>query len=60
MIAEPPLETGALQLTMALAFEPVAVLMAGAPGGVGAGTTGLEALDGAPVPTELVAVTDSV
>ena len=55
----PPFEAGAVKLTVAWAFPPVAVPMVGAPGTV-AGITAFEAADAAPVPTELVAVTVKV
>ena len=60
VIAEPPVETGAVHDTTdwALAFA-VADTEVGAPGAV-AGTTAPEAVDGEPVPAALVAVTVNV
>jgi hypothetical protein len=58
-MADPPLLTGAVKLTVAPPFPAVAVPMAGAPGTVAAVTL-LEAADAAPVPTLLVAVTVKV
>jgi hypothetical protein len=51
--------SGAAKLTDALAFAAVALPMIGAPGTV-LGVTLLEALDAAPAPTLLVAVTVNV
>jgi hypothetical protein len=53
--AEPPLEAGGVKDTVACPSPGVPVPMVGAPGTV-AGVT-LTLFDGAPVPTELVAVT---
>ena len=58
-MAEPPLLTGAVKLTEAEPLPGVATALVGAPGTV-AGVTELEALDAAPVPAELVAVTVNV
>ncbi len=58
-MAEPPLEAGAVQLTVAEALPPVAVPMVGAPGTV-AGVTELEEPDWASVPTLLMAATVKV
>ena len=60
LIAAPPLETGAVQVTndWVLAFE-VAVTAVGAPG-TAAGTAGADAADEGPVPAELVADTMKV
>ena len=55
MIAEPPLEAGAVQIRATCPFPRVAELSEGAPGVV-AGVA-LSGLDAAPVPTALVAVT---
>ncbi len=55
-MAAPPLEAGAVQVTVAEALPPVAVPMVGAPGTV-AGVTELDAPDWAPVPTLLMAAT---
>ena len=51
----PPLPAGAVNVTTALALPAVAVPIVGAPGTV-AGVTLLEAAEGAPAPTLLVAV----
>jgi hypothetical protein len=59
VITEPPVEDGALQLTVACVLPAVAVTLLGAPGIV-AGVTALDALDDAPVPTLLVATTVKV
>ena len=58
-MAAPPLEAGAVQVTVAEALPAVAVPMVGAPGVV-AGVTALEAADWAPVPTLLMAATVKV
>src|ERR687883_605476 len=55
-MAAPPLEAGAVQLTLAEALPAVAVTAVGAPGTV-AGVTLFDASDAALVPTALVAVT---
>jgi len=55
----PPLDEGAVQLTVAWAFPAVAVALVEAPGGA-AGMTEFEAADAGPVPLELVAVTVNV
>jgi hypothetical protein len=54
-----PLLAGAVHDTVALAFPAPAVGLDGAAGTV-AGVTAFEALDGAPVPAALVAVTVKV
>ena len=59
MIADPPLLSGAVKVTDALAFPRVAVPIVGAPGTT-AGVTLLDAADADPVPTLLVAVTVNV
>ncbi len=59
MIAVPPSEAGALQLTVACAFPPTAVTLVGAPGTV-SGVTELDGVEDALVPAELVAVTVNV
>jgi hypothetical protein len=56
VIDPPPLLDGAVNAKVACALPAVAVPMVGAPGTV-AGVTRLDAADGGPVPTELVAVT---
>ena len=60
MIAAPPLLVGAVKLTVALALLPVAETPVGAPGAMAAGVTADEALEAAPVPMALVAVTVKV
>ena len=55
-MADPPLEAGAVKLTLAEVLPGVAVPMVGAPGRV-TGVTGLDALEAGPVPMALVAVT---
>ncbi len=59
VMALPPLAAGAVKVTEADPLPAVAVPMVGAPGTV-AGVTELEALEAAPVPTALVAVTVKV
>ncbi len=59
VIAEPPLEAGAVKVTVAWVFPAVAVPMIGAPGTEN-GVTELEAALGAPVPATVVAVTVKV
>jgi hypothetical protein len=59
LIAAPPLEAGADQLTDACPFPPVAVTLVGAPGGA-AGITLLEGEEAEPIPAELLAVTVKV
>ena len=59
MIAEPPLDPGAVNVTVAWAIPAVAVPMVGAPGTV-YGVTALDALEGFEVPPVLVAVTVKV
>ena len=58
-MALPPFEAGGVHDTEAEALPAVAVTLVGAPGTV-AGVTLLEADEGAPVPTALVAVTVKV
>ena len=65
MIADPPFEAGATQLTVAEAFSAIAVALVGAPGTVMTGPeeTGVTALlwaDAALVPSLFVAVTVTV
>ena len=61
MIALPPLEDGAVQLTVACPLPGVALTPVGAPGTVElAGVTLFEDADAGPVPTEFVAVTVNV
>jgi hypothetical protein len=55
----PPLSAGAAHETSALVLPPTAVAAVGVPGVV-AGVTELDAIDGTPVPTPLVAVTVNV
>jgi hypothetical protein len=59
VIALPPLLSGAVKVTLACAFPPVAVTPVGAPGTV-AGVTLLDAIDGAPDPAAFVATTVKV
>jgi hypothetical protein len=59
VIAEPPSEAGAVQLTVAWVLPPVAVTLIGAPGGP-AGVTLLDGDEAGLVPTALVAVTVKV
>ena len=59
MIAVPPFEEGALNDTVARALPRTAVAPVGASGTV-TGVTEFEALDEAPVPAALVAVTTNV
>ena len=60
MIAAPPFELGAVQLTVACPLPAVAVTPVGAPGAVAAGVTALLGLDAVPVPALFVAVTVNV
>ena len=59
VIALPPLEAGAVKLTVAWALPGVAEAPVGAPGTV-AGVTEFEGADDGPVPAALVAVTVKV
>ena len=59
MIADPPVEDGALQVTVACVLLAVAVTFVGAPGTV-AGVIALEVLEDMAVPTVLVATTVKV
>ena len=59
VIAQPPLDEGAVQDTVDCPLPAVAVTLVGAPGTV-AGHTELDALDADPVPALLVAVTVNV
>ena len=59
MIAEPPFDVGAVQLTLAWAFPGVAVTLVGAPGGP-AGDTEVEALEAELLPIMFVALTVKV
>jgi hypothetical protein len=56
VIADPPLEAGAVQVTVAEALPGVTVKMVGAPATV-TGVTVFEGLEAAPTPTVLVALT---
>jgi hypothetical protein len=58
-MGEPPSLAGALKVTVARVWAPVALTLVGAPGTV-AGVTLLDAAEAAPVPTALVAVTVKV
>ena len=60
VIAEPPLSTGAVKLTVALPLLPLALIPVGTPGAVIAGVTGADAVELVPVPTALVATTVNV
>ena len=62
MIALPPLEAGADQVTVAWALPAVAVPMVGAPGTVAGatGVTAFELADWLPVPIALMAATRKV
>ena len=59
-MADPPLEAGAVKLTLAEALAAVAAAPVGAPGTVASGVTGLDAAEAGPVPTPLVALTVKV
>ena len=59
-MVDPPLEAGALKLTLAEALPRVAEAPVGGPGTVASGVTGLDAPEAGPVPTALVAVTVKV
>jgi hypothetical protein len=59
VIAEPPSDDGAVQLTVACASPPIAETPVGAPG-TAAVVAALEAADAGPLPTALVAVTVNV
>ena len=58
-MADPPVEVGMVQLTVACALPAVAVTEVGVPGTV-TGVTELEAVEADPVPAALVAVTVNV
>jgi hypothetical protein len=58
-MALPPLETGAVQETVAEAFPDVPVTDVGVPGAP-SGVTDPDGADGAPAPTPLLAVTVNV
>ena len=58
MIGEPPLEAGAVQVSVTWALPRVAAVRVGAPGAVAAAAGVAEsAFEAGPVPTALVAVT---
>jgi hypothetical protein len=59
VIADPPVEAGAVQVTVAEALAAVAEAPEGAPGTV-RGVTVFEGLEAAPTPTVLVALTVKV
>jgi hypothetical protein len=59
VIDDPPVNDGAVQVTVACVLLAVAVTLVGAPGMV-AGVTALDALDDVPVPTVLLATTVNV
>ncbi len=58
-MAEPPLDTGGVNVTVAWPLPPVAVPMVGASGAV-AGVTEFVVADGVLVPTEFIAATVNV
>ena len=60
VIADPPVFVGAVKLTVALPLLPVAEILVGTPGAIGAGVTADDALEAAPVPIALVATTVKV
>jgi hypothetical protein len=57
VIALPPLDAGAVKLTVACALPPTAVTAVGAPGAVAIGVMLLDATDAAPLPKAFMAVT---
>jgi len=59
VIGEPPIDTGAVKVTMACALPPVAVPITGGPA-VAAAVTEFEGTEAEPVPAALVAVTVKV
>ena len=59
-MAAPPVEVGAVKLTVACPCPAVAETLVGAPGTVALGVTLLEAVEVLEVPTEFVAVTVKV
>ena len=59
VIAPPPVEAGAVHVTVACPLPAVAVTPVGAPGGAD-GVTAADAADAGPVPVELAAVTVNV
>ena len=59
MIDDPPVDDGAVQVTVACVLLAVAVTFVGAPGTV-AGVTALEVLEDMAVPTVLLATTANV
>src|SRR5207245_2676375 len=60
VIGLPPLEAGAVQLTVASALPAAAVTPVGAPGTVAEGVTAFDAAEAGPAPTLLAAVTEKV
>jgi len=60
VIADPPVFVGAVNLTVALPLLPLAEILVGTLGAIGAGVTADDALEAVPVPTELLAVTVKV
>ena len=60
VIADPPVFIGAVKLTVALPLPPVAEMLVGTPGAIGAGVTADDGVELAPSPTELVATTVKV
>jgi hypothetical protein len=59
VIALPPFDTGAVQLTVACAAPAVAVTAVGGPGGAD-GVTALDAVEAPPVPAAVAALTVKV
>ena len=57
VIAAPPVFAGAVKLTVALPLLPLAEILVGTPGAVGAGVTADDALEELPEPFPFVAVT---
>ena len=60
VIADPPVFTGAVKLTVALPLLPLTEILVGTPGAVVAGVTADDAVEAVPVPTMFVAVTVKV
>ena len=60
VIADPPVFTGAVKLTVALPLLTIAEILVGTPGAVIAGVTADDAVEAVPVPTMFVAVTVKV
>ena len=60
VLADPPVFIGAVKLTVALPLLPVAEMLVGTPGAIGAGVTADDAVELVLVPAELVATTVKV